>query len=296
MTHLYDFTPHYLEIDGFRCHYVDEGQGEPLVLLHGNPTWSFMYREVIRALRADYRVIAPDYIGCGFSDKPSSTEYSYSLQQRASDLEQLLDALGVLGGITLIMHDWGGPIGMTYANRHPQRIARLVALNTSAFLLPRGKRLHWTLRVGRSWPLGVLLIRGLNLMVLAAAHLGSQTTLSREVRRCYVVPYNSWQNRIAVLRFVQDIPLYPCDYSYPVLKKVEDNLGQFRNTPLLLCWGEKDFIFDSDFLQEWIKYFPAAQLHRFHNAAHYILEDAAESIISLLRSFLRKYPQGKSND
>jgi len=288
----YNFESHYLMINGFHYHYIDEGKGEPIVLLHGNPSWSFMYRNLIYALRPGYRVIAPDHVGCGLSDKPDSTKYSYSLEQRISDLEQLLDTLGISNNITLVMHDWGGPIGMAYARRHLHAINRLIALNTAAFLLPRGKHLHWCLRVGRSRPFGVLLIRGLNVMVLGATYLGFHNSLPREIRRCYAAPYNSWRNRISILRFVQDIPLAPSDQSYPVLKSIEESLFRFRQIPLLICWGERDLICDAEFLDEWIRRFPGAEVYRFPKAGHYVLEDAGDSIIPLVRGFLDRHLKG----
>jgi len=284
----YDFEPHYLTINGFRYHYIDEGQGEPIILLHGNPSWSFMYRRLINALRPEYRVIAPDHIGCGLSDKPESDKYDYSLAQRVVDLEQLLDTLGVSADITLVMHDWGGPIGMGYAGRHVQAINRLVVLNTAAFLPPGGKRFHWSLRIGRIPPFGLLLIRGLNLMVLGAAYLGFRNS-PRAVRRCYGAPYNSWRNRISVFRFVQDIPLAPTDRSYPLLKCIEQKLSHFQQIPVLICWGERDFVFDTDFLEEWIRRFPVAEVYRFPNAGHYVMEDSGDAIIPLMQSFLHKH-------
>jgi len=276
-------------VNGFRYHYLDEGKGEPIVLLHGNPSWSFMYRELITSLRPDYRVIAPDHVGCGLSDKPDSSKYSYSLKQRVLDLEELLHALGVSSNITLVMHDWGGPIGMGYAKRHADAINRFIVLNTAAFLLPTGKRIHWSLRVGRNRPFGVLLIRGLNLMVLGAAHLGFHKSLPRELRCCYAAPYNSWRNRVAILKFVQDIPLASSDESYPTLKSIEESLCRFGQTPMLICWGERDFIFDTEFLDEWIRRFPTAEVHRFPNAGHYVLEDAGGSIIPLVQGFLCRH-------
>ncbi len=127
---------HDLDLGGLRYHYLDEGQGEPVVMVHGNPSWSFYYRHLVEALRDNHRCIVPDHIGCGLSDKPDDARYEYTLSRRAADLEALLDHLGIEGPLTLVMHDWGGMIGMTYATRHPERIARLVVLNTAAFHLP----------------------------------------------------------------------------------------------------------------------------------------------------------------
>ena len=249
----------------------------------------FHDRKLIKALCSDYRAIAPDHMGCGLSDKPDDTQYSYSLQQRSLDLEGLLDSLGISENITLVMHDWGGPIGMGYAIRHVGAISRLVALNTAAFLWPNGKPLHWSLRVGRNRPFGVLLIRGLNVMVLGATYLGSQSGLPREVRRSYAAPYNSWQNRISVLRFVQDIPLCPSDRSYPMLQNIDENLFRFGQTPLLICWGKRDFIFDDDLLEQWIKRFPASEVHQFPDAGHFVFEDDSDSIVALVRDFLHRH-------
>src|SRR5512137_1165151 len=124
ITKYYPFAGHYLDLDGLRLHYLDEGSGEPVVMLHGNPTWSFYYRNLVLALRDKYRCIVPDHIGCGMSDKPGDDRYDYTLQSRVDDLEALLDSLGVTNGITLVVHDWGGMIGMAYATRHPERIKR----------------------------------------------------------------------------------------------------------------------------------------------------------------------------
>src|SRR5205823_3246531 len=111
----------------------------PVVMLHGNPTWSFYYRNLVLSLRDSYRTIVPDHIGCGLSDKPDDSRYRYTLESRVTDLEALLEHLGVTCDITLVVHDWGGMIGLAYAVRHPERIRRLVILNTGAFHLPRTK-------------------------------------------------------------------------------------------------------------------------------------------------------------
>ena len=166
--------------DGLRLHYIDEGAGEPVVMLHGNPTWSFYYRHLIDDLRDSYRVIAPDHIGCGLSDKPDDSRYDYTLARRVDDLEALLDHLGLDRDLTLVLHDWGGIIGMTFAARHPERIARLVVCNTAAFHKPAGKSFPRALSLFRDSPAGAWLARGLNLFVRGTTWIGCKTRSAAE--------------------------------------------------------------------------------------------------------------------
>ncbi|MDO8806387.1 MAG: alpha/beta fold hydrolase [Elusimicrobiota bacterium] len=267
-------------------HYLDEGKGKPVVMLHGNPSWSFYYRNLALALRGGSRVIAPDHIGCGLSDKPGDGSYDYTLKSRVDDLEFLLDSLDIKSNITLVVHDWGGMIGMAYAVRHPERIEKLVILNTGAFLLPGGKTFPPALRLCRT-QLGALLIRGLNAFARGAAWVGcKRRRMSRELRRAYAAPYNSWANRIATLRFVEDIPLAPGDKAYPVVAETQQKLGALAALPMLICWGMKDFVFDRHFLEEWKRRFPGAEIHTFPDCGHYILEDAQEEVIPLVKLFI----------
>ena len=154
--------------------------------------------------------------------------------------------------VTLILHDWGGMIGMAYAVRHPERIRRLILLNTYAFLPPAGYRVplsgHFIRRAG---PLASLAILGFNLFSFGALYLASRKGLARDVKKGLTAPYNCWNHRIAVLRFVQDIPLNPNDSSYSLAKSVDENLAQFSDTPILICWGEHDFVFNHKFFNEW---------------------------------------------
>lgn len=286
----YPFTGRYAEIGGFRLHYLDEGAGDPVVMLHGNPTWSFYYRNLAQALRDECRVIAPDHIGCGLSDKPDAGRYPYTLERRVADLEQLLDKIGVRENVTLVLHDWGGMIGMAWAHRRPRRIKRLVVLNTAAFHLPAAKALPWSLRMCRAPVIGALLVRGLNVFSRAAVRWCVTRPLPAEVRAGYLAPYASWRDRVAVLRFVQDIPLRPGDSGHDLVTEVQDGLHHFRDRPMLVCWGEKDFVFDRHFLDEWRRRFPAAEVHAFPAAGHFVLEDAGEEIIPLVRDFLKCHP------
>jgi haloalkane dehalogenase len=268
-------------------HYLDEGRGLPVVMLHGNPTWSFFYRNLVGALKESRRVIVPDHIGCGLSDKPDDRHYAYNLARRVEDLEMLLDHLDVRESVTLVLHDWGGMIGMAWAQRHPERVRRLVILNSAAFHLPLGKRLPWSLWLVRNTPLGPLLVRGLNAFCLGAVRHCVVRPLEPAVRDTYLAPYNSWENRIAVLRFVQDIPLSRGDPSFDIVTEVQDGLHRLRRVPMLICWGQRDFVFDADFLAEWRKRFPAAEVHTFRDAGHFVLEDAGADIVPLVREFVR---------
>ena len=136
---LYPFGSHYLNINGHDLHYVDEGKGAPLFMVHGNPTWSFYYRNLITHLSKDFRTIAPDHIGCGFSDKPGADDYDYTLASRIDDLNTLIEHLCPNEKISLILHDWGGMIGLAWALDHLDRIEKIVITNTSGFFLPREK-------------------------------------------------------------------------------------------------------------------------------------------------------------
>jgi haloalkane dehalogenase len=293
MQDLYPFQGKTLSIGGFRLHCLDEGSGPPVVMLHGNPTWSFYYRNLVLALRDTHRTIVPDHIGMGLSEKPPTDRYPYTLARRVEDLDRLLEQLEVREPVTLIVHDWGGMIGLTWAVRHPERVARLVVLNTGAFHLPAPKALPWQLRLVRNTPLGSLLVRGLNAFCRGAVRTCcTRRPMPADVRAGYLRPYDSWANRVAVLRFVQDIPLKADDPGYDVVTATQDGLARLRDVPMLICWGMRDFVFDQHFLAEWERRFPAAEVHRFADAGHYVLEDAAEEIIPLVRQFVAA-PVGK---
>ena len=289
--HLYPFESHYFDLNGLKYHYIDEGDGDPLIMLHGNPTWSFYYCELIKALSPKYRTVVPDHIGCGLSDKPGIDGYDFRLKSRVDDLDALLTHLKINQKITLILHDWGGMIGMAYALRYPDRIKRLVVMNTTAFLPPGGKPIPLRLSLIRNLkPFAELAVKGFNLFAQGAVYMATYKGLSKEVKAGLTAPYNSWNNRTATLKFVQDIPLKPTDHSYELVKRSDDNLNVFENLPMLLCWGEHDFVFDLDYLGEWERRFPRAEVHRFADAGHYILEDVPEKIVPLVKEFLLKYP------
>ena len=289
--HLYPFESHWLDIRGHRYHYVDEGRGEPVILVHGNPTWSFFFRGLITELRGSYRVIAVDHIGCGCSDKPGDADYPYCLERRVADLDALIDHLQLGDNLTFGVHDWGGMIGIACALRRVTRVKRLVILNTAAFGLPAGTTLPLRLSIMRNLvPLATPLVRGLNAFSYLATRMACVRRMPAEVSKAYRAPYDSWANRIATLRFVQDIPLQPGDRSYDLVRWIEDHLHHLREVPMLICWGERDFVFDARFLSGWRTRFPKAIVHTFPAAGHYVLEDAGDQIGPLVHAFLDAHP------
>jgi cis-3-alkyl-4-acyloxetan-2-one decarboxylase len=283
---LYPFESRYFDLGGIRYHYLDEGSGEPIVMLHGNPTWSFYYRHLIVALRSEYRIVVPDHIGCGLSDKPQ--RYDYCLGRHIANLETLISRLA-LERVTLVMHDWGGPIGMGYAVRHPTRVARFVVFNTAAFWLPR---VPGFLRLCRLPVLGALVVRRLNLFALLALSVACRRRerMTSEVREGYLAPYDSYANRVAILRFVQDIPVDSRHRSFGVLQTIEAGLAGLRDRPMLVVWGGKDPVFTEPFLAGWKERFPQAAVKRVDEAGHYVVEDAYERIIPWMREFLSGHP------
>ena len=284
LKHLYPFESHWLDLNGLRYHYLDEGPRDApvVVMLHGNPTWSFYYRHLIPPISRTHRIIVPDHIGCGLSDKPQN--YTYTLDQHICNVEILIERLQ-LKNITLVVHDWGGIIGMGYATRHPNNIKRFVIFNTAAFVLPLIPK---RIRMCRPDMFGSLLVRGFNAFAGLAVYMasGHPKRMTADVRAGYIAPYNSWDNRIAIHRFVQDIPLEENHPTRPLLVEIEAGLAQFRDYPMLIMWGGRDFCFDDHFFAEWQRHFPHAKTHYFPDAGHYVVEDAHERIIPLLQEFL----------
>ena len=288
---IYPFQGQFVEVGGHRYHYLDEGEGEPVVMVHGNPSWSIYYRQLVLALRGKHRCLVPDHIGCGFSDKPVDADYEYSIRQRIEDLESFLEQVGANKNITLIVHDWGGMIGMGWAARNPGAVKRIVILNTAAFHLPKSKALPAALWLCRDTKLGAFMVRRFNAFSYFATWVACRkASMSAALREAYCAPYNSWDNRIATLRFVQDIPLKPGDRGYELITEVQDALSQFKEIPKMICWGMKDFVFDHHFLDTWLEHWPEAEVHRFEDCGHYILEDAQEEILELVQSFIEANP------
>lgn len=279
---LFPFKHRFAEIGSETMHYVDEGEGEPVIMLHGNPTWSFYYRNVIIGLRDDFRAIALDHIGCGLSTKPQ--RYEYTLEQHIRNLETFVDQLG-LERFHLIVHDWGGAIGMGYATRHPERVGQIVITNTAAFCYPKlSKRIAFIkLPIIRQ-----VLIRGFNAFPVLSTYMSVERKLPPKVETGLLHPYNNWKNRIAVERFVKDIPMTPRHPSYATLKGIEDKLQLLKDHKMLICWASEDFCFHRGILHKWMELFPKAKARRFIQTGHYLFEDAKDETVRRIHRFLKE--------
>jgi haloalkane dehalogenase len=274
----YTYKANYIKINDEQMHYVDEGQGEVILMVHGNPTWSYFYRNIIKFLSKSYRCIAIDHIGCGRSSKPQ--EYNYTLEQRITDLEKLVEHLK-LKDITLIVHDWGGAIGLGFATRHPDLIKKIVITNTAAF---PDKFIPKRINILKFPLIGEWSMRALNSFAWPATFMTTNRPLKPEIKAGYLSPYNNYQNRIAIARFVQDIPMTPAHPSFDTLKEVGERLQRLQ-CPILLLWGKNDFCFTLHFFDRFKKIFPKAKT-KVLEAGHYLFEDALEESLTEIEAFL----------
>ncbi len=286
---LYPFRSNFHRLpDGLRLHYLDEGAAHaaPVVMVHGNPTWSFYYREMVRGLSDRHRCLVPDHVGMGLSDRPDDKRYAFTLARRIEDFGHWLDAVEPSRPLDLIVHDWGGAIGIGWAARNPDRVRRLVVLNTWAFNIPEGEGLPASLKFART-RLGGFLINRFNAFSGLAVRMATASRLEREVASGLVAPYRgSPLERLATLRFVQDIPLSESDPAWSVLSETESRLSSLADKPILIAWGGRDFVFDDRVLAIWREIWPSARVEYLADAGHYVLEDAADRIVPMARDFL----------
>ncbi len=284
------YKPRWYETPGGKMHYIDEGpQDHPaVVLLHGNPAWSFLYRHFIPALlAANLRVIAVDHLGFGRSDKPGDSE-AYDVGKHTERLEALLDTLNP-HDVTLVCHDWGGPIGLLWAVRHPHIVSRLFIFNTIGQRPTGAVPLTPPVKIMRSPMIGDVLIKGLNMFTkvfmfkLGVTH---KEHLTKLVHEAYLAPHPTWQSRSAVLAFPRQIPTGPTGPVADMLGEIEQGLRtSFRQKPVRIVWGMKDITFGPQVLKNWQKLLPQAATTTIADAGHFVQEDAYEIAVPLLVAF-----------
>ena len=282
----YPWTGKHLDVDGGRMHLLDEGPRDAPVMLclHGNPTWSFYWRALVKRFAGPFRVVVPDHIGCGLSDKPAG--WPYRLRGHVENVHRVMDALD-LRDVTLVVHDWGGAIGMGVATWEPDRFKRFVVTNTGAW---RSLRIPPSIATVKIPGFGALAVRGFNAFAGVATIRATAKGLDPVAKAGLLYPYGSWHDRIATLRFVQDIPLGAWHPSYPELGRIDDGLASLTGHPMLLLWGDDDFCFTPAFRAEWQRRFPAAEVHAWADVGHYVMEDAPDRVIAAMEPFLGVSP------
>ena len=275
----YPFASHFLDVGPGRLHYVDEGSGAPIVMVHGNPTWSFLYRHLIRALSGEFRCVAPDHLGFGLSDKPAG--WSYRPEDHANNLAALIDSLG-LRDITLVVQDWGGPIGLAYAIAHPDRVARLVIMTT--WMWPVDEDRYYVafskIMGGR---LGRFLIRRFNLFarVVMKRSYGDRRRLTPEIHEHYLRALGTPGERVGCATLPGQI-LGATSW----LGGLWARRAALADKPALIVWGMKDIAFREKELNRWIEALPQAEVVRLSAVGHYLQDEAPDEVNAAVRRFL----------
>lgn len=273
---LFPVQHRFLDIDGARIHYVDEGRGDTLLLLHGNPTWSFLYRKIIVALRSDFRCVALDFPGYGLSD--AARDYRFTPREHSDVLEHFVDRLG-LKQLTIMVQDWGGPIGLGLGGRRPELIRRLVIGNTFAWPLDAERRLRMF-----SWlmggPIGRTLTAAFNFVPRAFFFRGFAQKPSPDVRAMYLAPWRKRNRRVAAVIAPRQLVL-----ASGYLREVEANLPKLADRPVLIVWGTKDLAFREAERHHFERVFTKHTTVLFDNASHFLQEDVGDEIAQSIRSF-----------
>jgi haloalkane dehalogenase len=281
------FEPHWLETDGVHLHYVDEGprDAEPVVMLHGVPTWSYLYRRFIPPLAAGgFRAIAYDQLGFGRSDKPESPD-EYSIERWSFHLEALVDALGI-DQVTLVMHDWGGPVALRWAVDNAERVKRLVLFNTHTGAVDEGAA-PAPYALLRAPVLGDVLTRGVNAFGLALLYASN---LDANAKAAYAKPHSGWRSRSALAAAPRLLPFDEGNPSRPVVERTVEGLGRLYATPKLILWGMKDPVLRPSILANLRRQLGQADVRELEKASHFVQEDEPDKCVDLLLAFLERTP------
>jgi haloalkane dehalogenase len=277
---LYPFADHWFDYNGAAIHYVDEGRGLPVLMLHGNPTWSFLYRDIIKGVTGVCRAIAPDYPGFGFSEHPSG--YGYTAREHAAAIEALIDHLN-LPRFVLVVQDWGGPIGMSVAVKRPQQIAGLVILNTWAWP-SRGKMILFSHLMGDA--LGRWVIRRFNFFAkgVVPGSISRKDHKTPEILKAYTDPFPTPESRIGTWVFPRQIRMNDA-----WLAETERGLERLRDKPVEMVFAMKDPAFGREsVIERWKSYFSNVTVERIPDANHYIQEDAPDRIVAAIKRVIER--------
>lgn len=275
----YPFATRYVPLPAGRMHVVDEGEGPPVVMVHGNPAWSFLYRHLVRRLRPTHRCVAMDHLGFGLSDKPRG--WSYLPEAHAENLEALIEGLG-LRDVTLVVQDWGGPIGLAYAVAHPENVARLVIMNSWAWPVDRDPY-YLAFSGFMGGPIGRRLIRRRNFFARAVMRraYGDPRRLTPEIHAHYLEALPTPDDREGSAVFPRRIV-----GSTPWLRRMSDGLPALADKPTLIVWGMRDIAFRAKELRRWQSLFPAARTVALDDVGHYVQEEAPERLADEVAAFL----------
>jgi haloalkane dehalogenase len=281
----FPFEPRFVKAGDMRLHYIDEGPADapPLLFAHGNPTWSYLWRRPVAELSSKgHRCIAFDHMGFGRSDKPPQLS-AYSLERHVENARALIEALD-LSDVTLVAHDWGGPIGLGALLGQRDRLRRLVLMNTWAWELP--SFLPPFLREFRTEGLGEILALGGNLFVESIPGGMHRRDTDPVMMDAYRAPFPDYWSRAGTLAFQREIPLTERDRSAPVMASIHERLPHV-DVPLLLVWGMRDPVFQPVFLEQWRELFPKAETVELDDASHFLVEDNPDAVTAAIEGFLR---------
>lgn len=263
-------------------HYIDEGSGPVVLCLHGNPTWCFLYRNVIRELRDSFRVIAPDFLGCGLSDRTPGARFKAI--DRINQLEEFVTALG-LTTFSMLMHDWGGPLGTGFMLRRLESIERIIYLNTT---LTETESLPPIIKLAAMPIVGKALTRHTATFVKLTTSMGAHKRLTPDVKEGYRAPYVTRRQRDAIWDFVDDIPFDTSHPTYSQMVEIAAGLPEVARKPVKIIWGLRDPCFHREMLSKVAAHFPNAELLEIADASHLVLDDAPQVAIPAIKEFLSR--------
>ena len=275
---LYPFESRFADVGGAQVHYIDEGKGPVFLCLHGNPTWSFLYRHIMQGLRDQFRCIALDYPGFGLSQAPVG--YRYTIAEHARVVEGFVEHLD-LREVTLMVQDWGGPIGFWVATRHPERFRAFVIGNTWAWPISGDRSVEWFSKSLGSAALGGLLVKHADIFTNVFMRGGiKRKKLTLDERFMYKRPHPTPESRVPVHVMPREILT-----ARDLLTEVEDGLGQVADKPALIVWGDKDQAFRESQRLRWERTFPNHRTEILRGASHFIQEDAPDEIVAAIKQW-----------